>query len=124
MAYVIGTDIGGTFTDCAVVDERGVMASFSKSPTTPDDPARGVMNVLDIVAEDLGLSRKRLLEQTDLFIHGTTIATNAMIERKGVLTGLITSKGHEDTIEIGRVFHKVAGLSEADIIHESKLHKP
>lgn len=122
--YVIGTDIGGTFTDCAVVDENGTIASFSKSPTTPDDPARGVMSVLDVVAGTLGLSRRELLQQTELFIHGTTIATNAMIERKGLPTGLITSRGHEDLIEIGRVFHKVAGLSEAEIIHESKLHKP
>ncbi len=122
--YVIGTDIGGTFTDCAVVDEGGAIATFSKSPSTPHDPALGVMNVLEVVAADLGLSRQELLTDTALFIHGTTIATNAMIERKGVSTGLITSKGHEDTIEIGRVAHKVAGLSEEDIIHESKLHKP
>ncbi|HLY67667.1 MAG TPA: hydantoinase/oxoprolinase family protein, partial [Chloroflexota bacterium] len=122
--YVIGTDIGGTFTDCAIVDEKGAIATFSKSPSTPDDPARGVMNVLEVTARDLGLSRRQLLEQTELFIHGTTIATNAMIERKGVLTGLIITKGHEDTIEIGRVAHKVAGLSETEIIHESKLHKP
>src|SRR5581483_12008991 len=122
--YIVGTDIGGTFTDCAVMNQDGALVCFTKAPTTPEDPSRGVMDVLSEVARQLRIDRGELLEQTELFVHGTTIATNAMIERKGVRTGLITSKGHEDVIEIGRVFHKVAGVSEAQLLHESRLHKP
>jgi N-methylhydantoinase A len=122
--YVIGTDIGGTFTDCAVVDQSGKIVASSKHPSTPDDPVRGIVGVLDVVAIGLGISRQALLSETELFMHGTTIATNAMIERKGAVTGLITSKGHEDTLRIGRVSQKVAGLPESVIIHESRLRKP
>src|SRR3990170_6518862 len=60
---------------------------------------------------------------TDCVVLGCTIATNAMIQRSGCKTGLITTRGHEDTILIGRVFQKVAGLSERQIIHISQLHK-
>ena len=122
--YIIGTDIGGTFTDCSVIDGSGKIVAFSKHSSTPDDPVKGMMGVLDIVANDLDISRQTLLSGTELFMHGTTIATNSMIERKGALTGLLTSKGHEDTLRIGRVYQKVAGLPESAIIHESKLHKP
>lgn len=121
--FIIGTDIGGTFTDCAVVDETGDIVAFAKHPSTPSEPAEGVLGVLDVVAEQLSRSRRELLAETSLFMHGTTIATNAMIERKGVPTGLLITMGHEDTLHIGRVFQKVAGLSEAEIIHESRLHK-
>jgi len=122
--YTIGTDIGGTFTDCAVVDQSGSIVASSKQPSVPEDPVRGILGVLDRVAGDLGISRVKLLSDSPLFIHGTTIATNAMIERKGTATGLITSQGHEDTLRIGRVYQKVAGLPESMVIHESVLSKP
>ena len=64
-----------------------------------------------------------MLAETDVLIHGCTVATNAMIERKGVRTGLLTTRGHEDAIFIGKVAQKVAGLSEREIIHQSKLTK-
>ena len=68
--------------------------------------------------------RPALLAATDLFVHGTTQATNAMLTRTGARTGLITTKGHEDAIIIGKVYAKVAGLPERDLVHSSRLRKP
>ena len=121
--YHIAIDIGGTFTDCAVLDASGRIATIAKSPSTPPDFSRGVVAVLEVAARSVGVSSRELLSTTDLFIHGTTVATNAMIERTGALTGLITTRGHEDAIFIGKVVQKVAGLSEREIVHQSHLSK-
>ena len=121
--YNIAVDVGGTFTDCAVVDTDGQIVTTAKSPSTPPDFSQGVIGSLDVAADSLDLTTRDLLGQTELLIHGCTVATNAMIERAGVLTGLITTRGHEDSIFIGKVAQKVAGLSEREIIHQSRLTK-
>ena len=121
--YCIAVDIGGTFTDCVVVDDLG-KTTTSKSLTTPPDPSEGVIEAIRVAAEELGCTIESLLGNTSHFVHGCTIATNAMIERTGVKTGLITTKGFEDTIPIGRVLLKNAGLSEREIIHISERDKP
>jgi len=121
--YRIGVDIGGTFTDCVVADEHG-SRSVSKAPTTPGSLQDGVLEAVAVNAEQLGLTRAQLLAATDLFVHGTTQATNAMLTRTGARTGLITTKGHEDAIIIGKVYAKVAGLPERDLVHSSRLRKP
>ena len=123
MGYRIGVDIGGTFTDCVVADERGGR-TVSKAPTTPGSLQDGVLEAVAVNAEQLGLTRPALLAATDLFVHGTTQATNAMLTRTGARTGLITTKGHEDAIIIGKVYAKVAGLPERDLVHSSRLRKP
>src|SRR3990172_7307889 len=120
--YRIAIDIGGTFTDCVVLDVQG-NTTVVKSPTSPDDPCRGVLGAVEQAAKQLRLSVESLLQNTDSFVHGCTIATNAMIQRSGCKTGVITTRGHEDTLLIGRVFQKVAGLSERQITHISQLHK-
>lgn len=97
---------------------------MGKSPTTHDHLVQGVVDSLRVAGEDLGLSIEQLLENASLLINGTTIGTNALIERTGAKTGLITTLGHEDTLPIGRVFAKRAGLSEREIIHLSRLNKP
>jgi N-methylhydantoinase A len=121
--YHVAIDIGGTFTDCAVIDADGRVACVAKSPTTRADPTRGVLDVLAVVAEQLGLPLEAFLRQTALLIHGCTVATNAMLERAGAPTGLITTRGHEDALLIGKVAQKVAGLSERQIIHQARLSK-
>lgn len=121
--YHVAVDIGGTFTDCAVLDAQGRIAAIAKSFSTPPDFSQGVIAVLELAAESLGLSGPGLLAQTALFIHGCTVATNAMIERTGARTGVLTTRGHEDALFIGNVFQKVAGLSEREIIHQSRLRK-
>jgi N-methylhydantoinase A len=123
MRFRIGVDIGGTFTDCVVAGSEGGR-TVSKAPTTPGSLEEGVLEAVQVSAEQLGLSRAELLAATDLFVHGTTVATNAMLTRTGARTGLITTKGHEDAIIIGNVHAKVAGLPERDLVHSSRLSKP
>jgi N-methylhydantoinase A len=121
--YRIGVDIGGTFTDCVVASEGGGRI-VSKAPTTPGSLEQGVLEAVRVSAEQVGLSLKQLLQATDLFVHGTTQATNAILTRTGARTGLITTRGHEDAIIIGKVHAKVAGLPERDLVHSSRLEKP
>lgn len=122
MAYMVGIDSGGTFTDCVVVDSQGRMAIY-KAPSTPNDFSQGVLDSVGLAATGIGIPTEQLLSETRVFAHGTTVTTNALLTRNGVKTGLITTKGFEDTILIGRVHQKVAGLSEREIIHAVKLDK-
>jgi N-methylhydantoinase A len=95
----IGVDIGGTFTDLVCVDDVGALHT-SKTPSTPDDPARGVMDGLALLAQSMKVELKKLLGATHLFIHGSTVATNLVVERKGAHLGLITTAGFRDLIEL------------------------
>lgn len=97
---------------------------MSKAPTTPASLDDGVLEAVRRGAEQLRLSPAELLRATDLFVHGTTQATNAMLTRTGARTGLITTRGHEDAILIGKVHAKVAGLAERDLVRSSRLAKP
>ena len=95
----IGIDVGGTFTDLVAIDEAG-RTVFAKSPSTPQDQSIGVMAGLDELARRLDLSRADMLARTQRLIHGTTVATNALLERKGAKVALLTTEGHRDVIEM------------------------
>jgi len=95
----IGIDVGGTFTDLVAIDERGV-ATLAKVPSTPDDPSRGVLDGLARLAETLAMPTAALLRATDRIVHGTTVATNALLEGKGARTGMLVTAGHRDVIEM------------------------
>ena len=123
MSYFIGIDIGGTFTDCVVLDSDGRIATIAKSPTRRADPDEGVINAVAAAARRMGLEPSALLGDCRFFVHGCTVATNAMVERKGVRTALITTRGHEDAIFIGKASQKVAGLTEREMNHQSHLNK-
>src|SRR3982750_4878841 len=97
--YRIGIDVGGTFTDLVAIDQGGA-TMLAKVPSTPDDPSLGVLDGLSQLAERLGLERAALLAATDRIVHGTTVATNALLERKGAKLGLLTTEGHRDVIEM------------------------
>ena len=99
MSMQIGVDIGGTFTDLVCIDDTSALHT-SKTPSTPDDPARGVIDGLDLLAQSMGLDLKSLLGATHLFLHGSTVATNLVVERKGAHLGLITTAGFRDLIEL------------------------
>src|SRR6266446_2090693 len=101
MAYRIGVDVGGTFTDLVLAGRHGRLV-LDKHPTTPHDQAEGVLGGIALLAAREGLSREALLAATDLVVHGTTTADNTMLEMSGATTGLITSEGHRDEIEIRR----------------------
>jgi N-methylhydantoinase A len=96
--YRVGVDIGGTFTDLIVVNQETGAFAVGKALTTPDDPSQAVEAVL---AETLALAGIAPAELRHL-VHGTTLVTNAMIERKGARTALLTTQGFRDSIEIGR----------------------
>ena len=96
--YRVGVDIGGTFTDLIIVNSETGEFTIGKTLTTPHDPSEAVGTVL---AETLNLAAVSTLE-LDQIIHGTTLVTNAMIERKGAATALMTTAGFRDSVEIGR----------------------
>src|SRR5438445_3750430 len=97
--FTIGVDVGGTFTDLVACDEAG-HAVFAKSPSTPADQSIGVMAGLEELAKRLNLTRGELLAATARLVHGTTVATNALLERKGAKVALLTTEGHRDVIEM------------------------
>ncbi len=90
----LAVDIGGTFTDIAL--EASEKLFTSKVPTTPSSPEDGVLNGVQTVLDESGIKPEKI----SLIIHGTTLATNALIERKGARTALITTKGHRDSVEM------------------------
>jgi len=95
----IGIDVGGTFTDLVAIDAAG-RTVFAKALSTPSDQSIGVMAGLDELALRLGLSRADMLQQTQRLVHGTTVATNALLERKGAKVALLTTAGHRDVLEM------------------------
>src|SRR5215471_17732966 len=97
--YRIGMDVGGTFTDLVAVDETGRIV-FAKAPSTPADPSHGVMDGLGRLAVILGHDVTGLLRQTERIVHGTTVATNALLQHKGARVGLLMTEGHRDVIEM------------------------
>jgi N-methylhydantoinase A len=99
VSYLIGVDIGGTFTDCAVVDADGKV-TVGKAPTTPEDPSQGFFAAIDLAAEALGVDRPALLRDTDRLAHGTTVAINAVVTRTGARVGLLATRGFGDTLKI------------------------
>lgn len=98
--FRIGIDVGGTFTDLVAIDDQGT-TTFTKSPSTPQDQSIGVINGLTDLAERVGMPDLRsLLGATERIVHGTTVATNALLERKGARVGLLTTEGHRDVLEM------------------------
>ena len=95
MAYKISVDVGGTFTDFLVADEKGNF-TIHKTPSVPHDPSKGVMNGFEEIASDRGITISDFLAQADLIVHGTTITTNAVITGDYAKTGFLTTKGFRD----------------------------
>ena len=95
----IGIDVGGTFTDLVAIDDHGV-ATLAKVPSTPDDPSRGVLDGLARLADTLAVPTASLLRAANRIVHGTTVATNALLEGKGARTGMLVTAGHRDVIEM------------------------
>jgi N-methylhydantoinase A len=94
----VGADIGGTFTDLILVDDATGAFTVAKSLTTPDDPSRAVETVLVDATARHGIAPA----EVDQVIHGTTLVTNAIIERKGAITALLATDGFRDAVEIGK----------------------
>src|SRR5262245_24488845 len=95
--YHLGVDIGGTFTDFVLADEHTGELLFHKALTTPEEPAHAVVEGLEILLKRAGVAPVDIVS----VIHGTTLASNAIIERKGAATGLLTTRGFRDVLEMG-----------------------
>jgi len=106
----IAVDIGGTFTDLQILDENSGVTHALKTPTTPDDPSKGLAQGLREAAETLGFS----LGQVSALMHGTTIATNAVLQRRLARAALVTTAGFEDVLEIGRHVRKEVYANRAE----------
>ncbi len=104
--YRISIDVGGTFTDCLVLDAAHDLRQF-KAPTTPADPSVGFLNALTKAAAGYGVPFGDFLAAVDLIIHGTTLATNTLINRNGARTGMITTRDFRDIVEIRRGYKNV-----------------
>jgi N-methylhydantoinase A len=120
--FVVGTDIGGTFTDMVVIDDQNVVHQF-KTPTTPSDRSQGVVDAFTLAAAEFGISSAQFAARVVYFAHGTTAATNALIERKGEPTGIITTRGMEDTLLVQRSMGSWTGIGQASG-HYSRRRNP
>jgi N-methylhydantoinase A len=99
VSYTIGIDVGGTFTDIVVTSPDGT-TTIAKAATTPADQSNGVLDGIARAAAALHLSPAVLLGQTGRIVHGTTVATNALLEGKAARVGMLTTEGHRDIIEM------------------------
>ncbi|MDP2084128.1 MAG: hydantoinase/oxoprolinase family protein [Gemmobacter sp.] len=99
MTLRIGIDVGGTFTDLVAITADGT-TTVAKTSTTPEDPSRGVLDGLAILAGRMGIGLSVMLGRCKQIVHGTTVATNALLERKGARVGLLTTHGHRDILEM------------------------
>jgi N-methylhydantoinase A len=99
--YSLGIDVGGTFTDVVIVDGNNEV-EMMKIPSTPENPLEGIKNGLHEVARVLGRTQEDLVQDTERFVHGTTVATNTMLEYNGAKTALLTTLGFRDSLEMRR----------------------
>jgi len=123
MSYLVGIDIGGTFTDCAIVDRAGKLLT-TKVPSTPQDFSRGMMDALGAGAQALGLTLDGFCRDIDFLSHGTTVGTNTIIQKRGAKVGLITTRGHEDAIHIMRGSRGYGGRDIRKVVHFPETSKP
>ena len=120
---LVGVDIGGTFTDCVVLDAKGRITA-TKCPSTPGNFADGMLAALHLAAERLDLSFEDFCKRIAVLTHGTTVGTNALLQRKGARVGLITTRGHEDAIHIMRGSRGVTARDIRKVVHFPESRKP
>ncbi|GHD06105.1 5-oxoprolinase [Halioglobus japonicus] len=100
MTYRLGVDVGGTFTDFLLMNEQDGTTHTAKVPSTPEDSSIGVLNGVARICEESGVTPSDI----KLVMHGTTVATNAVLTGKGSTVGLVTTAGYEDTLQVARSF--------------------
>jgi len=122
-SYLVGVDIGGTFTDCVVIDDRGAVTT-AKSPSTPGNFAQGMIDAIGAAAAKLGIATEQLYRDIAVLSHGTTVGTNAVVQKRGAKLGLITTKGHRDVIHIMRGSRGVGGRDVRKVVHFPESQKP
>lgn len=100
MSYRLGVDVGGTFTDLMLFDQKSGNFWRHKTPSTPHDSSEGILNGVTAICREAGVE----LSEVESFLHGTTVATNAILEGKGAKVGLVTSQGYRQIMQIARSF--------------------
>ena len=100
MGYRLGVDVGGTFTDLLLFDTGTGAFWRHKTPSTPHDSSEGILNGVTAICEKAGIGAREI----DYFLHGTTVATNAVLEGKGARVGLVTTEGYRDIMQIARSY--------------------
>ena len=123
MSWVIGVDIGGTFTDAFAADESGRIVS-AKTPSTPPDFAQGFLSAVEDLASAVGVELDDLLAETSYLVHGTTSTLNALVTGDVATVGFLTTRGHEDSISIMNLEGRYAGLGAAEIQDMARTNKP
>ena len=121
--YYLGVDIGGTFTDVVSVDDAGRVRS-TKVSSTPPRFERGFMEGVDKLAGLHGTSADAFLAECEIVLHGTTVATNAVVELRGARVGVLTTRGHRDTLPVMRGSGRSKGLPVDQMLHASRQEKP
>ncbi|RRQ28655.1 hydantoinase/oxoprolinase family protein [Rhodococcus sp. Eu-32] len=124
MTYVIGVDVGGTFTDAVLDDGSGTVVA-AKAPSTPPDYSQGVIDVLEVLAAQLDLPVAEMLANTHHIAHGTTSSLNALVMGNVPPVGFLTTKGHRDSIYIMNVEGRYLGRSPEqlqNVLGQSKSH--
>jgi len=101
-------DVGGTFTDCLVLEESGLLQRF-KSSTTPEDPTRGFFDAVGKAAAHYGQTLRQFLDQVQQIVHGTTLGTNILITERGAKVGMLTTSGFRDVVEMRRGIRNLHG---------------
>ena len=96
MSYRLSVDVGGTFTDIVLFDDKNKTVHTTKTHSTPKDYSLGIQNGIKKICDQVGIDIGEIV----YFIHGTTVATNALLERKGAKTALITTEGFRDVLEV------------------------
>ena len=115
MAYIVGVDIGGTGTDCVVMDEKGIL-TVGKAFSTPPNFTEGVLSAIQIAAEKLGISLATLLGNTGLFLHSTTVAENAVVDGTLAKGALLVTRGCEEILFMTRgAYGRWSGLTEEEV---------
>ena len=100
MSYRLGVDVGGTFTDLLLINENTGETHTAKVPSTPEDSSVGVLNGIARICDESGVNPK----DVSRVMHGTTVATNAVLTGRGAKVGLVTTSGYEDTLQVARSF--------------------
>ncbi len=122
MGYLIGVDIGGTFTDCIVIDDRGSV-TIGKAPSTPPDFQTGFVDSLRAAAKRLDITLEHLLGEARGIYHGCTVGTNALVEKRTANVGLLTTRGHKDVIFVMQAGGRLTGMPPEYIAHVASQTK-
>ncbi|MFB6171556.1 MAG: hydantoinase/oxoprolinase family protein [Haloarculaceae archaeon] len=122
--YVCAVDAGGTFTDCILIDESGEVTTAKALTTHDEGVQQGFFDSIDAAGRKLGYDEGEVFDDIVRLAHGTTVATNTVVEDAGVTTGLITTRGHEDTVRMMRGVGRATGEPPENIFEVTEVDKP